>query len=95
VFLARPLALRQELNRRAEAFSPVSASPITLFFLERSAHAIGPILHEMGSRGLSEFVVIGAIILVVFGGKHLPRVARALGAAFRNFKASRRDGDRR
>jgi TatA/E family protein of Tat protein translocase len=49
----------------------------------------------MGSRGFSEFVVIGAIILVVFGGKYLPRVARALGTAFRNFKTSRRDGDRR
>jgi len=49
----------------------------------------------MGSRGLSEIVVIGAVMLSVFGGKRLGLVARALGTAFRNFMASRNDGDRR
>jgi sec-independent protein translocase protein TatA len=40
----------------------------------------------MGSLGISELLVILAILLVIFGGKRLPDIARGLGSAIRNFK---------
>jgi sec-independent protein translocase protein TatA len=40
----------------------------------------------MGSIGLPEMIVILAIVLLVFGSKKLPEVARGIGQAVKGFK---------
>ena len=37
------------------------------------------------------FIVLGLIVLLLFGGKKLPEVARGLGEAMREFKKASRD----
>ena len=41
----------------------------------------------MGSLGTSELLIILVILLVVFGGAKLPKLARSLGQAQKEFKA--------
>lgn len=38
------------------------------------------------SFGLTEILIILAIILILFGGKHIPDLARSLGASIHSFK---------
>lgn len=40
----------------------------------------------MFNLGMPELVVIGAIALMVFGGKRLPELGRSLGKGIRDFK---------
>lgn len=40
----------------------------------------------MGSLGTSELIIILVILLVVFGGAKLPKLARSLGQAQKEFK---------
>ena len=40
----------------------------------------------MGSIGLPELLLIFFIVLLIFGGKRLPEMARGLGAGIRDFK---------
>jgi sec-independent protein translocase protein TatA len=40
----------------------------------------------MGSLGTSELIIILVIVLVVFGGAKLPKLARSLGQAQKEFK---------
>ena len=40
----------------------------------------------MGSIGLPELLLIFFIVLLIFGGKRLPEMARGLGAGIRYFK---------
>lgn len=40
----------------------------------------------MGSLGSGELVIILVIVLVIFGGAKLPKLARSLGQAQREFK---------
>ena len=40
----------------------------------------------MGSLGTGELVIILVIVLVVFGGSKLPKLARSLGQAQKEFK---------
>jgi sec-independent protein translocase protein TatA len=41
----------------------------------------------MGSLGTSELIIILVILLVLFGGSKLPKLARSLGQAQKEFKA--------
>lgn len=38
--------------------------------------------------GLSEILVIGALVVVFFGARRLPQLGGALGKSIRNFKTS-------
>ncbi len=40
----------------------------------------------MGSIGFPELILIFIILLLIFGGKKIPELARGLGAGIRNFK---------
>lgn len=40
----------------------------------------------MFGLGTSEILVIGFVILLLFGGKKLPELGRALGSSITNFK---------
>jgi sec-independent protein translocase protein TatA len=40
----------------------------------------------MGSLGTTELLIILAIILLIFGGAKLPKLARSLGQAQKEFK---------
>jgi sec-independent protein translocase protein TatA len=40
----------------------------------------------MGSLGTSELIIILIIVLLVFGGAKLPKLARSLGQAQKEFK---------
>ena len=42
--------------------------------------------NKMGSIGTGELIIILAILLVFFGGKKLPGLARSLGKAQKEFK---------
>ncbi len=46
----------------------------------------------MGSLGTSELIIILVILLVLFGGARLPKLARSLGQAQREFKDGIADG---
>ncbi len=45
----------------------------------------------MGRIGLSELLVILLIVLVLFGAKRLPEIAKALGESIKTFKKSLSD----
>ena len=47
----------------------------------------------MGSLGTTELLIILAIILLIFGGAKLPKLARSLGQAQKEFKEGATDGD--
>lgn len=47
----------------------------------------------MGRIGTMELVVILAIVLIVFGPKKLPELARGMGEAVREFKKGQKDFD--
>jgi sec-independent protein translocase protein TatA len=40
----------------------------------------------MGKIGLPELLLILAIVLVFFGGRRIPEIARGLGEGIRNFR---------
>jgi len=42
----------------------------------------------LGGLGTTEIVIIAVVLLVLFGGKKLPELARGLGEAIREFKKS-------
>ena len=42
----------------------------------------------MGSIGVSELVLVFVILLLIFGGRKIPELARGLGSGIRNFKDS-------
>lgn len=47
----------------------------------------------MGSLGTTELIIILVILLVFFGGSKLPKLARSLGQAQREFKAGADDDE--
>ena len=47
----------------------------------------------MGSLGTSELIIILVILLLLFGGAKLPKLARSLGQAQKEFKESLSDDE--
>ncbi len=47
----------------------------------------------MAGLGLPELLLIGGIVLLLFGSKKLPELAKSLGKAQREFKKGIRDQD--
>jgi sec-independent protein translocase protein TatA len=47
----------------------------------------------MGSLGPVELIIILAIVLLLFGSRKLPELAKSLGKAQREFKQGMRDGE--
>ena len=43
--------------------------------------------------GGTEWIVIGAVVLLLFGAKKLPKLARSLGKSSREFKRGLQDGE--
>ena len=48
----------------------------------------------MSGIGLPEFIVILLIILLIFGAKKLPDIARSMGKAIREFQKATREGSK-
>ena len=48
----------------------------------------------MGSIGFPELLLILVIVLLIFGGKRIPELARGLGSGIRNFREALHDGER-
>jgi len=46
----------------------------------------------MGSIGVTELLLIFVILLLIFGGKKIPELARGLGEGIRHFKDSLHGG---
>ena len=46
----------------------------------------------MNRVGFTEFLLILAIIVVIFGANRLPELGRGIGRGIRSFKESLRDG---
>jgi sec-independent protein translocase protein TatA len=46
----------------------------------------------MGSLGAPELLILLVIVLVIFGGSKLPKLARSLGQAQKEFKAGSDEG---
>jgi sec-independent protein translocase protein TatA len=44
----------------------------------------------MGSIGVPELILVFVILLLIFGGRKIPELARGLGAGIRNFRESLR-----
>lgn len=40
----------------------------------------------MGRIGISEIIVIGIVVILLFGIKRLPEIGRSIGEAIRDFK---------
>lgn len=49
---------------------------------------------RMGSLGTTELLIILGVILLVFGGTKLPKLARSLGQAQGEFKKGIEDGNK-
>ncbi len=47
----------------------------------------------LGTIGAPELIIILAIVLLVFGSTQLPRLARSLGRAQKEFKKGTQEGD--
>ena len=47
----------------------------------------------MPSIGTTEWIIIAAIVLLLFGGKKIPEFFKGLGEAVREFKKSAKDTD--
>ena len=48
----------------------------------------------MGSIGFPELLLILVILLLIFGGKKIPELARGLGSGIRNFRDAMHEGER-
>ena len=48
---------------------------------------------SMQRIGLSELIVIFLVLLLLFGGKKLPEIGRAIGEAIKEFKKSLKGSD--
>ena len=44
-----------------------------------------------GGLGVGEIVIIGLLLLLFFGAKRIPKIARGLGEGIRNFKSDVKD----
>lgn len=49
----------------------------------------------MGSIGVPELLLILVILLLIFGGKRIPELAKGLGSGIRNFKDALHEGENR
>ena len=47
----------------------------------------------MGRIGLPELVIILAIVILIFGPKKIPDLARSVGQAIRGFKQGTKEGE--
>ena len=47
----------------------------------------------MGSLGVTEILLIVAVILLLFGGKKIPEMMKGLGTGINEFKKAARDGE--
>jgi len=47
----------------------------------------------MGSIGFPELLLILVILLLIFGGKKIPELARGLGSGIRNFRDAMHGGE--
>ena len=43
--------------------------------------------------GVPELLIIGILILFLFGGKKLPEMGKGIGEGIRNFKSAMKEGD--
>jgi sec-independent protein translocase protein TatA len=48
----------------------------------------------MGSIGAPELIIVLIIVLLIFGSTKLPKLARSMGEASKEFKKGLEDGDR-
>ncbi|MBI5044651.1 MAG: twin-arginine translocase TatA/TatE family subunit [Candidatus Levybacteria bacterium] len=46
-----------------------------------------------GNIGTPEIIIVAVVLLILFGGKKLPELARGLGDAIREFRRSAGDDD--
>ena len=47
---------------------------------------------HMGPIGVPELILIFIILLLIFGGKRIPELAKGLGAGIRNFREAMHGG---
>lgn len=47
----------------------------------------------MGRLGVTEILIIVAVILLLFGGKKIPELMKGLGSGIKEFKNAAKDGD--
>jgi sec-independent protein translocase protein TatA len=54
-------------------------------------HAIRPRRAAVFGLGTTELLIILAVLILLFGGRQIPRLARSVGESFRAFKEGRRE----
>lgn len=48
----------------------------------------------MGLPGGTEWIIIALVVLLLFGGKKIPELAKGLGGGIKNFKKAMKDDDK-
>ena len=48
----------------------------------------------MFGLGIGELILIAGLVILIFGAKRIPEIAKGLGSGIRNFKGELKDGSR-
>ena len=52
-------------------------------------------MYALGTIGGSELIIVLVVVLVLFGGSQLPKLARSIGEAQKEFKSGLNEEDQR
>lgn len=65
---------------------------IFTFVFDKNLGVMNLLTIFMGSLGVTEIVLIIAVILLMFGGKKIPELMKGLGSGLKEFKNASKDG---
>ena len=64
------------------------------WFVPVAVEGPSPLLAIIGGLGVGELLLIVLLLILLFGARRIPQIARGLGEGIRNFKSGVKDSDR-